>query len=50
MKIIKAGVTPTEIKEFKCERCGTIFEADNTEYDKKGECVCPTYNLFKTKD
>lgn len=48
MKIIKTGSRPTEIKEFKCEVCGTIFEADNTEY-KNDECKCPIcFNVAQT--
>ena len=32
MKIIKRGEIPNKIKRFTCRYCGTIFEADNTEY------------------
>lgn len=53
MKILKKGETTTPVVKFKCRNCGTIFEADNTEYEKKFDprdnefycaCDCPTCN------
>lgn len=32
MRIIKEGVKPDSNVRFECDRCGTIFEADDTEY------------------
>ena len=54
MKIIKEGKIPNKKVILKCQECGTIFEADDTEYTKtkvvslssyayrdKYESVCP---------
>lgn len=45
MKIIKEGNLKTIV--FKCDKCGCVFEADDTEYKEdwrtpKPECECPT--------
>lgn len=49
MRIIKEGVKPDSNVRFECDRCGTIFEADNTEYSfipfstyqHYYQCSCP---------
>ena len=54
MKSIKEGKIPNKKVILKCKECGTIFEADDTEYTKtkvvslssyayrdKYESVCP---------
>lgn len=32
MKIIKLGVTDKKTKQFTCDKCGCVFEADKGEY------------------
>ena len=52
MKIIKRGEIPNQVRRFTCRYCGTIFEADNTEYRRADQlayihdgisayCKCP---------
>ena len=48
MRIIKEGVKPDSNVRFKCDKCGTIFEADDTEYSivpfctyHQYQCSCP---------
>lgn len=61
MKIIKQGDLNKlkRIKRFKCEHCGCVFEADNTEYVHKFsqrencdwyEIKCPTCGNFASLD
>lgn len=56
MKIIKEGKIPIETKQFTCNYCGTIFEAEQNEYKSCGqlayfydgiefECKCPVCKL-----
>lgn len=49
MRIIKEGVKPDSNVRFECDKCGTIFEADDTEYSfvplgtyqHYYQCSCP---------
>lgn len=52
MRIIKQGTIPTYTKQFTCNNCGTVFEAEMGEYKHCGqmaymhdgliyECECP---------
>lgn len=53
MKIFKEGNLELlkQIRRFKCEKCGCIFEADGTEYETDSQhhhiyytCDCPCCN------
>lgn len=39
MKIIKEGTL--EPREFTCQHCGCVFEANNKEYQYRKECLYP---------
>lgn len=49
MRVIKEGIKPDSNVRFECDRCGTIFEADDTEYSfvplrtyqHYYQCSCP---------
>ena len=51
MRIIKRGKIPVYTKQFTCDNCGTVFEAENDEYKSCGQmaymdgllymCQCP---------
>lgn len=49
MRIIKKGVKPDSNVRFECDNCGTIFEANDTEYSfvpfctyqHHYQCSCP---------
>ena len=52
MKIIKRGKVPVHTKQFTCDYCGTVFEAEKGEYKGCGQiaymhdgllyqCKCP---------
>lgn len=48
MKIIKKGIIVKSDKRFSCRNCGTIFDADNEEYQTRTKmlitlyyCTCP---------
>jgi rubredoxin len=52
MRIIKFGVTDKKTKQFICNECGCVFEADKDEYRLADQmeamhdgietvCVCP---------
>lgn len=60
MKIIKQGLPKEEVeriakatKQFTCERCGCIFEADKGEYsvrqcgynETEYYCICPNCEI-----
>ena len=60
MKIIKQGLPKEEVeriakatKQFTCERCGCIFEADKDEYsirqcgynETEYYCICPNCEI-----
>lgn len=60
MKIIKFGVTDKKTKQFICNECGCVFEADKDEYRLADQmeamhdgieavCVCPhcKYKAYK---
>lgn len=33
MKIIKKGKKPNNVKNFKCNNCGTVLQAEPQEYE-----------------
>lgn len=43
MKIIKEGVKPKQTMRFECDKCGCIFECDESETKKIYDQLDPYY-------